>query len=115
MSVFKFTDAVRVGWKAAKRPSCSSTSCQLPATASSWLRRLESGQLDRNGEYTRHQSIVSQEDQPTAEQILMMSIERVVHQPRSIVHRRSVVQAPGSPVFDGIGGKDQACRGHGWW
>lgn len=23
MSVFKFTDAVRVGWKAAKRPSCS--------------------------------------------------------------------------------------------
>lgn len=46
MSVFKFTDAVRVGWKAAKRPSCSYTSCQLPTTASWWLRRLASGQLD---------------------------------------------------------------------
>lgn len=46
MSVFKFTDAVRVGWKAAKRPSCRYTSCQLPATARSWLRRLACGQLD---------------------------------------------------------------------
>lgn len=35
MSVFKFSDAVRVGWKAAKRPSCSDTSCQLPAAGSS--------------------------------------------------------------------------------
>lgn len=46
MSVFKFTDAVRVGWKAAKRPSCRYTSCQLPAIARSWLRRFVFGQLD---------------------------------------------------------------------
>lgn len=42
MPVFKFTDAVRVGSKAAKRPSCSyglaAASCQLPATGVPRLR-----------------------------------------------------------------------------
>lgn len=33
VSVFKFTDAARVGWKAAKRPSCSYSSCQLPTAS----------------------------------------------------------------------------------
>lgn len=34
MSVFKFNDAVRVAmWKAAKRPSCRHTSCQLPTAS----------------------------------------------------------------------------------
>lgn len=43
----------------------------------------------------------------------MVSTERVVHQPLSIVYRRSVVQASGNPMDDGMGGKDQACRRHG--
>lgn len=107
MSVFKFTDAVRVGWKVAKRPSCSYTSCQLPATARSWLRRLACGKLDRMVTDCLARG-------PAVEQSLMMSTRRVVHQPRSIVYRRSVVQASGSPMVDGMGGKGQACRGHGW-
>lgn len=79
MSVFKFTDAARVGWKAAKRPSCSYSSCPLPTASYRELlvatARMRSAR--RDGESTTHRPIAWQEGQPSVEQFLIMSSERV--------------------------------------
>lgn len=82
---------------------------QLPTASYRTLvvRRLACGQLDRMVTDCLARG-------PAVEQFLMMNTRRVGLQPRSIVYRRSVVQASGSPMVDGMGGKGQACRGHGW-